>query len=149
MKTIKQFTCLLCLVCLGSVVAVMQSHAHERDTTPCSVDVVFGDDDHGVFTAFILKLQHKNNSLRDVEGVSVLVQDSSGTVVNNTDAKCNIEAGGLRAGDTGQCQKTLQMITGKMAQKVGYDIWVKMIEEQKLQFMVAQKCEVTGVSYKQ
>ena len=76
---------------------------------------MFGDDDHGVFTAFILKLQHKNNSLRDVEGVSVLVQDSSGTVVNNTDAKCNIEAGGLLAGDTRQCQKTLWMIMGQIA----------------------------------
>ena len=115
MKTIKQFTCLFCLVCLGSVVAVMQSHAHERDTTPCSVDVVFGDDDHGVFTAFMLKRQRKNNRLRDVERVSVMVQDSSGTVVNNTDAKCNIEAGGLLAGDTRQCQKTLWMIMGKIA----------------------------------
>ena len=115
MKTIKQLTCLLCLVCLGSVVAIMQSHAHEFDTTPCKVDFVFGDDDHGVFTAFILKRQRKDNRLRDVEGVSVMVQDSSGTVVNNTDAKCNIEAGGLLARDTRQCQKTLWMITGKIA----------------------------------
>ena len=76
---------------------------------------MFGDDDHGVFTAFILKRQRKNNRLRDVEGVSVMVQDSSGTVVNNTDAKCNIEAGGLLAGDTRQCQKTLWMIMGKIA----------------------------------
>ena len=58
---------------------------------------MFGDDDHGVFTAFILKLQRKNSELRDVEGVLVMVQDSSGTVVNNTDGKCNIEAGGLLA----------------------------------------------------
>ena len=149
MQTIKQLICLSCFIVLGTAIGAVDSHAHERDTTPCSVDVVFGDDDHGVFTAFILKLQHKNNSLRDVEGVSVLVQDSSGAVVNNSDAKCNIETGGLRAGDTGQCQKTLQIITGKMAQKVGYDIWVKMIEDQKQQFMVAQKCEVTGVSYRQ
>ena len=61
---------------------------------------MFGDDDHGVFTAFVLKRQRKNNRLRDVEGVSVMVQDSSGKMVNNTDAKCNIEAGGLLAGYT-------------------------------------------------
>ena len=149
MQTIKQFICLSCFVVFGTATGAVDSHAHERDTTPCSVDVVFGDDDHGVFAAFVLKLQYKNNSLRDVDGVSLLVQDSSGAVVNNSDAKCNIETGGLRAGDTGQCQKTLQIITVKMAQKVGYDIWVKMIEDQKLQFMVAQKCEVTGVSYRQ
>ena len=131
MQTIKQLICLFCSIVLGTATGAEMSHAHERNTTPCSVDVVFGDDDHGVFTAFILKLQYKNNSLRDVEGVSVLVQDSSGAVVNNSDAKCNIEAGGLRAGDTGQCQKTLQIISGKMAQKVGYDIWIKMIEDQK------------------
>ena len=149
MQTIKQLICLFCSIVLGTATGAEMSHAHERNTTPCSVDVVFGDDDHGVFTAFILKLQYKNNSLRDVEGVSVLAQDSSGAVVNNSDAKCNIEAGGLRAGDTGQCQKTLQIISGKMAQKVGYDIWIKMIEDQKKQFKVAQKCKVTGVSYKQ
>ena len=44
----------------------MRSHAHERDTTQCSVDVVFGDDDHRVFNAFILILEPKNNRLWDV-----------------------------------------------------------------------------------
>ena len=76
---------------------------------------MFGDDDHGVFTAFIQKRQRKNNRVQDVEGFSVMAQDIPGTVVNNTDAKCNIEAGGLLAGDTRQCQKTLRMITGKIA----------------------------------
>ncbi len=148
-QIIKQIICLSCFLFPATVMFFTECLAHERDTTPCVVDVIFGDDDHGVFTAFILKLQYKNNSLRVVDGVSVLVQESSGAVVNNSDAKCNVEVGGLRPGDTGQCQKMLKIITGKMAQKVGYDIWIKMIEDQKLQYKPVRKCEITGVSYKQ
>ncbi len=81
----------------------MPSRAPDRNTTLCSVDVVFGDDEHGAFTASILKLQLKNKRLRDLEGVLVLVREGSGAVVSITNTKCNVEAGGLRADDTGQC----------------------------------------------
>ena len=78
-----------------------------------------------------------------------MVQDNSGTVVNNTDAKCNIEAGGLLAGDTRQCQKTLWMIMGKIAQKVGYNSWDEMFDDQKPLFGVTQKGDFTRGLYKQ
>ncbi|MDB2325233.1 hypothetical protein N9W44_06720 [Alphaproteobacteria bacterium] len=123
--------------------------AHEKGVVPCAVDVIFGDDDVGVFTAFILKLQYKNTSMRVVRGVSVLIQDKDGEVFKNSDAVCNIDAGGLVAGDTGQCEKVLQIITGKMSKKVGYDVWVDMIDDQKAQLLAAKKCEIAGVQYQQ
>ena len=146
-SVMRVFGVLCCVV--ASLVAFPLGSAvgHEKDTTPCAVDVIFGDDNNEVFTAFVLKLQHKNKSLRVITGVSVLIQDDTGEVVKNSDALCNVDSGGIAAGSTGQCEKVLQIITGRMAAKVGYDIWVKMIDDQKKQLLVARKCEVLGVKY--
>jgi len=121
--------------------------AHEKNKTPCMVDVVFEDDEHGVATYFMLRLQHKNRSGRGVEAVSVLVRDEAGAMVRNSDAICGEPGTGIGAGDTGQCEKTIQVITGKMSQKVGYDVWVKMIDDQRKQLQNAHMCEILGVRY--
>ena len=137
-----------CVLLFLAVLPIASAIAHDTKNVPCSVDTQFGDDANGVFTAFVLKFQYKNTSRRTIGGVSVLVRDESGEIVNNSDADCNIAAAGLEAGDAGQCEKVLQVITGKMSQKVGYDIWVKMIDDQKQKLSGAHSCEVTGVRYK-
>ncbi|XDZ66461.1 hypothetical protein AB8880_03445 [Alphaproteobacteria bacterium LSUCC0684] len=121
--------------------------AHEKNKTPCMVDVVFQDDANGVATYFMLRLQLKNRSGRGVEAVSVLVRDESGALVRNSDAICGEPGKGIGAGDTGQCEKAIQVITGKMSQKVGYDVWVKMIDDQRTQLQNAHMCEILGVRY--
>ena len=50
-------------------------------------------------------------------------------------------------GDTGQCEKVLQTITGKMMQSIGYDVWIKLIDEQKSDLQQADSCEVIGVKF--
>ena len=57
-------------------------------------------------------------------------------------------ADGLEAGNTGQCEKVLQVITGKMSNKVGYDRWVEMIDDQRRQIGKADRCEILGVRYR-
>lgn len=121
--------------------------AHEKNKTPCMVDVIFEDDENGVATYFLLRFQHKNQTGRGVEAVSVLVRDEAGKLVRNSDAICGEPGVGIGAGDTGQCEKILQVITGKMSQKVGYDVWVKMIEDQRAKIQTAHRCEVLGVRY--
>ena len=96
-----------------------------KDTTLYDFYVLFGDNDHNLFSAFIMLLHHKNCSPREFEGGSMLFRYCLNTVVNNSNPKCNIETGGLCAGADVQFQKTLQIIKGKTAQKIGYDIWVK------------------------
>jgi len=138
-----------CFLLFGCLMGVASGpvKAHEKGVTPCAVDLIFGDDSSDVFTAFVLKLQHKNTSRRTVTAVSVLIQNEAGEVFKNSDALCNVDGGGIAAGSAGQCEKMLQIITGKMAEKVGYDVWVKMIDDQKEQFLVARKCELVGVHY--
>ena len=41
---------------------VMNANAHQTKLVPCMVDVIYGDDDSGVVSAFVLKLQHKNKT---------------------------------------------------------------------------------------
>lgn len=123
------------------------SHAHEDNSTPCAVDVIFEDDDVGIATYFVLRLQHKNQTGRAIDAVSVLVRNAAGQVIRNSDAVCGLGSAGLGAGSTGQCEKVLQVITGKMSNKVGYDRWVKMIDDQRRQIGKADRCELLGVRY--
>ena len=125
-----------------------QVDAHEKNKTPCQIDVIFEDDQAGVATYFVLRFQHKNQSRRIIEAASVLVRDSTDKIIRNSDAICGDGNEGIGAGDTGQCEKVLQIITGKMSNKVGYDTWVKMIEDQRQQIGIASRCEVLGVRYK-
>jgi len=138
------------VLCLGLSATTFPAilRAHETDRTPCSVDVLFENDDVGVATYFVLRLQHKNRSGRNIEAVSVLVHDAAGKVVRNSDAICGQGDDGIEAGDTGQCEKVLQVITGRMSNRIGHDVWVRMIEDQRQQIGLADHCEVLGVRYR-
>lgn len=123
------------------------AYAHEKNSTPCAIDVVFEDDEVGVATYLVLRLQHKNSTGRPIDAISVLVRNAAGDVIRNTDAVCGVGAEGLGAGSTGQCEKILQVITGKMSNKVGYDSWIEMIDDQRRQIGKADHCEVLGARY--
>ena len=140
--------CLLLSFSFLLVLSATQVDAHEKNKTPCQIDVIFEDDQAGVATYFVLRLQHKNQSRRVIEAVSVLVRDATNEIIRNSDAICGHGNEGIDAGDTGQCEKVLQLITGKMSNKVGYDVWLKMIEDQRLQIGMASRCEILGVRYK-
>lgn len=142
----RYLSAMLGMLVLGCLPAT-SPFAHEKNKTPCMVDVVFEDDENGVATYFMLRLQHKNRAGRGVEAVSVLVRDEAGELVRNSDAICGEPGAGIGAGDTGQCEKAIQVITGKMSQKVGYDVWVKMIDDQRQKLQNAHMCEVLGVKY--
>jgi hypothetical protein len=109
--------------------------------------VLFENDDDGVATYFALRLQYKNQSRRNIEAVSVLVRDAAGKVIRNSDAICGNGDAGIEAGDTGQCEKILQIITGRMSNRLGHDVWVRMIDDQRQQIGLADRCEILGVRY--
>ena len=125
------------------------SFAHQQDSIPCAVDVIFEDDEVGIATYLVLRLQHKNRTGRHIEAVSVLVRNAAGDIIRNSEAICGTGSNGLAAGSTGQCEKVLQVITGKMSNKVGYDRWVEMIDDQRRQIGEAARCEVLGARYRE
>lgn len=126
---------------------IMPASAHDKDKVTCLVDVSFGDDADGISTNYILRLQHKNNSRRSIEKVSVLVMDASGDVFRTTETICGMPNVGIEAGDTGECKQVLQNLSGRMAKTLGYDAWVRMVDDQKAQLTKARYCEIEGVNY--
>ena len=77
------------------------------------VDIIFGDDDNGVISFFVLKFQHKNQTGRKINGVSVLIRNSKGDIMGNSDANCTVSSGGIDVGDTGQCEKYFKQLLVK------------------------------------
>ena len=126
---------------------MMPIFAHDKDQVTCLVDVAFGDDADGISTAYVLRLQHKNNSRRTIESVSVLVMDKDGDVFRTTETICGEPNIGIEAGDAGECKQTLQTLSGRMAQTLGYDAWVHMVDDQKAQLAKARYCQIEGVNY--
>ena len=41
-------------------------NAHDAKKVPCTVDIIYGDDDVGVASYFVLKLQYKNQTGRKI-----------------------------------------------------------------------------------
>ena len=109
-------------------------NAHDAKKVPCMVDIIYNDDDVGVASYFVLKLQYKNQTGRKISGVSVFIKDKDGNLIGNSDASCKVKSDGINAGSTGQCEKVLQKISGKMMQTIGYDVWIKLLEEKKKNF---------------
>lgn len=133
---------------LGLVMAFIQPvFATSKDAIPCSVRVMFQDDDIGVATLYVLSTQIKNTASRSITGVSLLLFDDAGKSMGNSNAHCGEDARGLGAGDTGQCAKIMQTISGKMMKKLGHEIWVKTVNDQLSQLKDISRCEMLGVNY--
>lgn len=137
----------IAIILLANLCLVTQASAHQTKQVPCMVDVIYGDDDVGVVSFFILKLQHKNQTGRKINGVSVVIRNADGDTIRNSNADCTISSDGIDVGDTGQCEKILQTISGKMMQSIGYDVWIKLIEDQKTDLQRAHSCEIIGVKF--
>ena len=135
------------IIIVANLSLVIHANAHQIKQVPCMVDVIYSDDDIGVVSFFVLKLQHKNQTGRKIKGLSVLIRNTEGEIIRNSDANCAITSDGIDVGDTGQCEKVLQTITGKMMQSIGYDVWIKLIDEQKTGLQQANSCEVIGMRF--
>ena len=137
------------VVVLGIGLIVGMSHtvfAKSKDV-PCSVRVMFQDDDVGVATLYVLSTQIKNTAPRAISGVSLLLFDDAGKSMGNSNTHCGEDANGLGGGDTGQCAKVLQTISGKMMKKLGHEIWVKTVNDQLAQLKNIAQCQMVGVNY--
>ena len=102
------------IILLANLGLVMNANAHQIKQGSCMVDIIYSDDDSGVVSSFVLKLQHKNQTGRKINGVSVLIRNAEGDIIRNSDAYCTLSSDGIDVGDTGKGDKILQTITGKM-----------------------------------
>ncbi len=132
---------------VGLFVALVQPVFAKSKNMPCAVRVMFQDDEVGVATLYVLSTQIKNTAPRAISGVSLLLFDESGNSMGNSNAHCGEDARGLGGGDTGQCAKVLQTISGKMMKKLGHETWVNTVNDQLAQLKDITRCEMVGVNY--
>ena len=132
---------------LGLVATLSQPVFASTKNVPCSVRVMFQDDEVGVATLYVLSTQIKNTARRAISGVSLLLFDQDGNSMGNSNAHCGEDERGLSGGETGQCAKVLQTISGKMMKKLGHDTWVNTVNDQLSQLKDITRCEMVGVNY--
>ena len=129
------------------LVAMSQPVLAKSKSVPCAVRVMFQDDDVGVATIYVLSTQIKNTAPRAISGVSLSLFDDAGKSMGNSNAHCGEDARGLGGGDTGQCAKVMQTISGKMMKKLGHETWVKTVNDQLAQLQDISRCEMVGVNF--
>lgn len=132
---------------VGLFAALAQPVFAKSKNMPCAVRVMFQDDEVGVATLYVLSTQIKNTAPRAISGVSLLLFDEAGNSMGNSNAHCGEDARGLAGGDTGQCAKVLQTISGKMMKKLGHETWVNTVNDQLAQLKDITRCEMVGVNY--
>ena len=132
---------------LGLVATLSQPVFASSKNVPCSVRVMFQDDEAGVATLYVLSTQIKNTAPRPISGISLLKFDDAGKSMGNSNAHCGEDAKGLGGGDTGQCAKVMQTISGKMMKKLGHETWVKTVNNQLAQLQDISRCEMVGVNF--
>jgi hypothetical protein len=143
----KRFLGYMFILGLGFVATLSQPVFASSKNVPCSVRVMFQDDEVGVATLYVLSTQIKNTARRAISGVSLLLFDQDDNNMGNSNAHCGEDELGLSGGDTGQCAKVLQTISGKMMKKLGHDTWVNTVNDQLSQLKDITRCEMVGVNY--
>ena len=143
----KRFFGYVLVLGLSLVASLSQPVLAKSKSVPCSVRVMFQDDEVGVATIYVLSTQIKNTAPRAISGISLLLFDDTGKSMGNSNAHCGEDATGLGGGDTGQCAKILQTISGKMMKKLGHETWVNTVNDQLAQLKDISRCEMIGVDY--
>ena len=136
----------LCL--FTAISAIADTHSHLQ-TTPCEIRLVFGSDALGMPTiAYKLSLQIRNNTARDIAGVSVYWLDSESAIVGNSAAICGGENVAVGPSESGPCETIVQQVGGALLQRLGQATWTKIINDQLANFHKVEQCAIIGYNYR-
>jgi hypothetical protein len=121
--------------------------AETFNSLPCSVKLQFEEDQTGALAVYTLSMQVKNPTMRAIETVSVLMFDNVEVSLGNTDARCAHNDTLLNGGDTGECNKVLQVVNSKLMEKLGSEIWTSIVNDQMNKFDRISTCKIVGFRY--
>ena len=143
-KRYESFRKLLFVTCL-SIMVSGPSFA-EKDWR-CGVRLVFDSDGSGSVANYVLGLQIKNTTGRNINGVSVVYKDSSKTVIGNSLLNCTVGSPYIKPGSYGECLRVLQKVDGAYINSFGVQKWTEIVNNQLKNLNGIQYCEVLGFSY--
>ena len=113
----------------------------------CSVDLIFASENGGSVANYVLTLQVKNNTGRDITGVSVIYKDAAKEVIGNTLLKCGVNELPVKPGSYGECRRTIQRVDASYVNAFGTEKWTEIVNSQLQKLNSINYCHILGFSY--
>ena len=131
-----------------AVLAMADTHSH-LPTTPCDVRLVFGNDERGMpSVGYKLSLQIRNQTARDIVGVSVYWLDDESAIIGNSAAVCGLKDVAVGPSESGPCEIIVQQIGGNLLKRLGQATWTEIINNQLTDFRKVQQCAIIGYDFR-
>jgi hypothetical protein len=111
------------------------------------VKLSFDSDEKGSIANYFLTLQIKNNTGRDVRGVSVIYKNLDQKIIGNSMLHCTNGQGLVPPGSYGECSRNLQKVDGAYVTSFGVDRWTDIVNSQLSQMNSIAYCDVIGFVY--
>ena len=135
---------LLFITCFPIFMAGM---SYAKDDWRCGGRLVFDSDGSGSVANYVLGLQVKNTTGRDINGVSVIYKDSEKMVIGNALLNCSVSSVAVKPGSYGECSRVLQRVDGAYINSFGVKKWTEIVNDQLKTLNAVQYCQVLGFSY--
>jgi hypothetical protein len=115
---------------------------------PCNVKLEFDSNSKGSVANYVLSLQLKNTTGRQISGASVIYSDLNNEQLGNTMLVCSsILKNEVKPGSYGSCVGILQRVDGAFMNAFGSEKWTEIVNTQLAKLNAVKKCEVLGFSY--
>ena len=137
----------LSLVFSVFLIFLITSPALSKTDWRCGIRLVFDSDGKGSVANYILGLQVKNTTGRNINGVSIIYKDSQSNVIGNAFLNCSVDLKPVKPGSYGECTRVLQRVDGEYIKSFGVQKWTEIVNNQLEILNSIQHCEVLGFSY--
>lgn len=132
------------LVNLSAFVSVAED---TEDLWRCNISASFGSIATHNSIEFIINLQIKNTTGRDVVGVSVVYMDINKEVRGNVSLDCGAEEDGVKPGSYGECSAVLDRVDLSVFSSSDSIILQELIQSKINKYLSVQYCNVLGYTY--
>ena len=136
------------LYLFAAIPAMADTHSH-LPTTPCDIRLVFSMGERGMpSVGYKLSLQIKNQTARDIAGVSVYWLDDESAIIGNSAAVCGSKDVAISPSESGPCEIIIQQIGGTLLKRLGQATWTEIINNQLTDFRKVKKCAIIGYDFR-
>ena len=135
-------------ICAFLVICVIGTHVSaQTEKWRCAVDLVFSSENNVSEIDYVIRLQIKNNTGRNISGVSIIYEDSAQNVVGNTHLQCETALGLIKPGSYGECSRTIQKVDESYINLIGKEQWTEIVNSQLKKLNSVHYCHVLGFFY--
>ena len=138
---------LIKLFLIASVTFFMGTMGSAKEDWRCGVRLAFDSDGSGSVANYILGLQVKNTTGRNINGVSVIYKDSDKNVLGNSLLNCSVGSEHVKPGSYGECSRVIQSVDENYTKTLTKEKWRDIVDYQLEKLRSVNYCHVLGFSY--